>query len=125
MSATNKELKRVEYRYEKGKWFLVFLMVVAGVWGNAYFDQMLLLYRVLALVALGIGAAFVARYTQKGALCWETLKEAKVEIRRVVWPTRQETVQTTLVVIIVVLIMGFVLWCIDSLLGWLVQNFVS
>ncbi|MEX5381397.1 preprotein translocase subunit SecE, partial [Acinetobacter towneri] len=53
------------------------------------------------------------------------LKEARVEIRKVVWPTRQETMQTTLIVVAVVLVMALLLWGLDSLLGWLVSLIVG
>jgi preprotein translocase subunit SecE len=52
-------------------------------------------------------------------------KEARVEIRKVVWPTRQETTQTTLIVVAVVLVMALVLWGLDSLLGWLISLIVG
>jgi preprotein translocase subunit SecE len=53
------------------------------------------------------------------------LKEARGEIRKVVWPTRQETTQTTLIVVVVVLVMALLLWGLDSLLGWLVSMVVG
>lgn len=52
-------------------------------------------------------------------------KEARVEIRKVVWPSRQETTQTTLIVVAVVLVMALLLWGLDSLLGWLVSMIVG
>lgn len=125
MSTVNKDVKRPEARSEVAKWIFIILLVAVGVWGNVHFSQVMLLYRVLALVGLGVIAVFVAKYTQKGALFWDMLKEAKAEVRRVIWPTRQETMQTTLIVVVVVLLMGLVLWGIDSLLGWLVQSFIS
>ncbi|GAA4648284.1 preprotein translocase subunit SecE [Kistimonas scapharcae] len=107
------------------KWAVVVLVVVVGVGGNYYFSAESLLYRVIGLVALGVVAAVVAFQTDKGRVFWELLKDAKAEVRKVVWPTRQETVQTTLVVVAVVLIMGLVLWGLDSLLGWLVSSLIG
>ena len=107
------------------KWVVVALLVVVGVGGNYYFSAESLLYRVIGLVALGVVAAVVAFQTDKGRVFWELLKDAKAEVRKVVWPTRQETVQTTLVVVAVVLIMGLVLWGLDSLLGWLVSSLIG
>ncbi len=107
------------------KWAVVALLVVVGVGGNYYFSAESLLYRVIGLVALGVVAAVVAFQTDKGRVFWELLKDAKAEVRKVVWPTRQETVQTTLVVVAVVLIMGLVLWGLDSLLGWLVSSLIG
>jgi preprotein translocase subunit SecE len=53
------------------------------------------------------------------------MKEAQVEVRRVVWPTRQEVNQTTLVVVAVVLVMAVILWGLDSLLGWLASLIIG
>ncbi|MFO6237257.1 preprotein translocase subunit SecE, partial [Pseudomonas aeruginosa] len=53
------------------------------------------------------------------------LHAARVEIRKVVWPSRQETTQTTLIVVAVVLVMALLLWGLDSLLGWLVSMIVG
>ena len=100
-------------------------LVVVGVVGNQYFSAEPVLYRVLGLVALGAAAAFVAFQTARGQAFAVLLKEARVEIRKVVWPTRQETTQTTLIVVAVVLVMALLLWGLDSLLGWLVSLIVG
>ena len=107
------------------KWALVAVVVAVGVYGNYYFSAEPLLYRVAGLLVLAAGAGVVALQTLKGRALWELTKEAKVEIRKVVWPTRQETVQTTLVVVAVVLIMGLILWALDSLLGWMISSLIG
>ncbi|MEC8427164.1 MAG: preprotein translocase subunit SecE, partial [Pseudomonadota bacterium] len=84
-----------------------------------------ILYRALALVALAGVAIFVAINTEKGAAFWGLLREAQAEFRRVVWPTRQEVNQTTLIVVAVVLVMAVILWMLDSLLGWLASLIIG
>ncbi len=106
------------------KWGLVAIMVAIGVYGNYYFSAESLLLRVVGLLAIGVVAGFVALQTVKGGAFWTLLKDAKNEIRKVVWPTRQETVQTTLVVVVVVLVMGLILWGLDSLLGWMISRLI-
>ena len=106
------------------KWVVVAALVVVAVVGNQYFSAEPILYRVLALLALAVVAAFVALQTSKGRSFFSLLKEARVEIRKVVWPTRQETTQTTLIVVVVVLVMALLLCGLDSLLGWLVSTLV-
>ena len=69
-------------------------------------------------------AIFVALQTEKGQMFWGLLRDAKAEVRKVVWPTRQETVQTTMIVVVVVLVMSLILWLLDSLLGWTVSSFI-
>ncbi len=112
-------------RFDALKWVVVAALVAAGVAGNQYFSASPILYRVLALVALAAVAGFVALQTVKGAAFLQLAKEARTEIRKVVWPTRQETTQTTLVVVAVVLVMSLLLWGLDSLLGWLVSMIVE
>jgi preprotein translocase subunit SecE len=107
------------------KWLVVIAIVAAGVVGNSVFSGESLLYRVLALLALALVAGFVAFQTAKGRAFFQLFKEAKNEIRKVVWPTRQETLQTTAIVVVAVLIVGLLLWGLDSLLGWLVSGVIG
>jgi preprotein translocase subunit SecE len=107
------------------KWLVVVALVAVGVVGNSMFANESLLYRVLALVALAIVAGFIASQTAKGKAFFQLFKEAKNEIRKVVWPTRQETLQTTGIVVVAVLIIGLLLWGLDSLLGWIISGFIG
>ena len=121
----NAKAEAKDSRFDVLKWLAVVALVVAAVVGNQYFSAEPLLYRVLALLALAVVAGFVALQTVKGQAFFALEKEARVEIRKVVWPTRQETTQTTLIVVAVVLVMSLVLWGLDSLLGWLVSLIVG
>ncbi|MCP3906606.1 MAG: preprotein translocase subunit SecE [Oceanicoccus sp.] len=103
------------------KWLLVVALLVAGIGGNVYYDDQSLLYRVIGLVVIALVAAYVAVQTVQGAAFWKLAKEARTEIRKVVWPTRQETTQTTLIVVAFVFVMALILWGLDTLLGWLVS----
>jgi preprotein translocase subunit SecE len=107
------------------KWFVVTALVALGVLGNAYYSEESLLYRVLALVVLAVAGGFVALQTVKGRSFWLLLKEARVEIRKVVWPTPVETRQTTLIVLAVVALVALLLWGLDSLLSWLVSGIIG
>jgi preprotein translocase subunit SecE len=108
-------------RFDGVKWSIVALLVAAAVVGNSYFADQSLLYRVLGIVALAVIAGLVALQTAKGAAFWNLVKGSRTEIRKVVWPTRQETVQTTLIVVAFVLLVALFLWGLDSFLGWLVS----
>lgn len=114
-----------ENRLDALKWLAVALLVAIGVVGNQYFSAEPILYRVLVLLVLAAAAGFLAFQTAKGKAFAVLLKEARVEIRKVVWPTRQETTQTTMIVVLVVLLMALMLWGLDSLLGWLVSLIVG
>jgi len=69
---------------------------------------------VLAAVAAGI---FVALQSSQGRAFWQFVQGSRVELRKVVWPTRQETLQTTLVVFVAILAMGIFFWILDWILG--------
>jgi preprotein translocase subunit SecE len=96
-------------RLDSVKWLLVALLVAAG----------------LGLLVLAVGAGAIALQTERGQAFWKLVREARVEIRKVVWPTRQETTQTTLIVVVFVLVAALILWGLDTLLGWLASQILS
>jgi preprotein translocase subunit SecE len=108
-------------RFDGLKWLIVVVLVAVAVVGNSYYADQSLLYRVLGIVALAVVAGLVALQTAKGAALWALVKGSRTEIRKVVWPTRQETVQTTLIVVVFVILVALFLWGLDSFLGWLVS----
>ncbi|VAX10884.1 Protein translocase subunit SecE, partial [hydrothermal vent metagenome] len=93
----------------------------AGVVGFYYYADQALLYRVLALLTVFGLSAFVAYNTQIGSDTWGYGRSAIIEVRKAVWPTRQETTQTTLVVMLMVVVMGLILWVFDTFLLWAVK----
>lgn len=107
------------------KWVVVAALVVVAVVGNAFFDDQPFLYRVLGVVAVALVAAAVAAQTFKGRAFVTLLKDARAEVRRVVWPTKQETAQTTGIVVLVVVIMSLVLWALDTLFGWAISSIIG
>ena len=107
------------------KWVIVVVIVAGGVFGNWYYQDQSLLYRVLALLALAAVASMISFQTTQGRALWELMKESRVEIRRVVWPNRQETTQTTFIVVLLVLIFSLILWGLDSLLSYIVSTMIG
>ncbi len=105
-------------RLDPLKWIVVVALVAAGVVGNSYYGDESLLYRVLAMLVLAAAAGWVASTTVRGGAFWNLVKGSRTEIRKVVWPTRQETTQTTMIVVVFVFVMALILWALDSLLGW-------
>ena len=103
------------------KWAIVAVIVVGGVFGNWYYQDQSLLYRVLVLLALAAVAVLITFQANQGKALWALIKESRVEIRRVVWPNRQETTQTTFIVVLLVLVFSLILWGLDSLLSWIVS----
>ena len=74
-----------------------------------------LVWLVWLVVVLGLGY-----FTSKGKQAFDFSKEAKKELQKVTWPTRQETLQTTFIVMVMVAVTGIVLWGVDSLMMWAV-----
>jgi len=107
------------------KWLVVLVLVSAGVVGNYYFSAESLLYRTLALLVLAGIAGWFALQTNKGRVFAALVADARIEIRKVVWPTRQELTQTTMIVIVFVLFVALILWGIDSLIGWIVSGVIG
>ncbi|SRR5579885_1780001 len=108
--------------WDKVKWTAAILLMSAGLAGFYFIsDRSLFLAWVGVLAASGV-AVVIAYHTVQGREIAGFLKEAQIEVRKVVWPTRAETVQTTAAVLGVVVLIGFCLWALDLLLGWLVQQ---
>ncbi|WP_341219636.1 preprotein translocase subunit SecE [uncultured Pseudoalteromonas sp.] len=102
------------------KWVIVAVLLAAAIGGNFYYGQESVLFRAIGVVfAVGI-ACLVAMQTLKGRTAVAFAKESRTEVRKVVWPTRQEAIQTTGIVLVVTLLMSLLLWGLDSILFWLV-----
>jgi preprotein translocase subunit SecE len=71
---------------------------------------------VIVLASLGVGI-LVALQSVQGRTFWQFVQGSRVELRKVVWPTRQETLQTTLVVFVAIFAMGIFFWVLDWILG--------
>lgn len=114
-----------EYQLDGLKWLVVLAIVAGGVYANSYYAAIEPLFRALAGVLIAAIAIGVALQTQKGAWAWDLAKEARVEVRKVVWPTTQETTQTTLIVVGVVILVALILWGLDSSLSWGVRGVIG
>src|SRR5690554_49906 len=136
------EGKVVNSSLDSLKWVLALVVFAVAVVGNVYFKEILdyllftapqltfltkftLIYQVFAVVLLMALSAFIALQTTQGKSFVVLVKEANLERRKVVWPTRQETVQTTLIVVVFVVIVGLILWGIDSVLGWMTKLLIG
>ncbi len=109
---------------EKLRWWLAIAAVIGGVVGNLYFeDELKTILRVLILFGGIILGALIASTTVKGRNFFAFVKSANVERQKIVWPTRNETLQTTMIVNVVVVIIGLFLSLVDFFFSWLVGYF--
>ena len=102
-------------------WLIGLCLISLAVWGNSYFSDIGLLYRVLGVVGILFVSLFVLRFTIFGNQTYYLLIQSFTEIRKVVWPNRTETTQTTLIVTVAVLIASLILWGLDSLFSFLIK----
>jgi len=102
------------------KWGLIILILAGAVVGNYIYGELSVLIRAIAVVGAVIVAGLIAMQTEKGRAAVLFAKESRTEVRKVVWPTRQEAVQTTGIVLVATLIMSLVMWGLDSVLFWVV-----
>jgi len=102
------------------------LLILASAIAAFYFyaDVSQLLRVVGLLLASGVSIA-IAVQTEKGRTLWAFILDAQVEVRKVVWPTRQETLQTTAIVIIAVIIFAIILGILDWGLGAAIKSVIG
>lgn len=125
--SVNAKVESNDYPLNWLRWLVVIALVAVGVVGNAYYNEneLALLYRVVILLALGLLTLWVAVGTSQGSALWEVVKASQAEVRKVVWPSRQETNQTTLIVVVLTVIMSFILWGLDTLIGWIASLIIG
>ena len=102
------------------KWVVVVALLAAAVIGNTMYSDLSVVLRAASVVILVAVAAFVAAKTGKGKAFLGFAKESRTEVRRVVWPTRKEAMQTTGIVLVVTVLVALLLWGLDGVLVRLV-----
>ena len=102
------------------KWMIVIIILAGIVFANYFYGDESVLIRAVGAVVAVIIAGAIAMQTVKGHNAVAFAKESRTEIRKVVWPTRQEAIQTTGIVLFATFIMSLVLWGLDSTLFWIV-----
>lgn len=115
--------EQLEKKGEKSKgvnsvlWVIAIVLIAVAAVGNAYFaSHFSLIVRVLLLVVLLVGAVALMAVTNQGQKAIGFMKDSRQELRKIVWPTRQESTQTTLIVGAVCVVVALALWGIDSII---------
>ena len=107
---------------DSAKLVLAIAVLIAGIAGYYWFAGLPVAVRILMVLAgLGLGAALLF-WSAQGQVLWQYIQGSRVELRKMVWPTRQETLQTTLVVFVFVLLLGVFFWLVDMLLAWATRH---
>jgi len=103
------------------KLLISLLMVVGGAVAFNYYEEQSQLLRVVGILTVVIVALLIAAQTTKGRTALAFIRDARIEVRKVVWPTRAETIRTTMIVMLMVFVVGIVLWIMDSFLLWAIK----
>jgi len=120
---TTRDTKQAPSSNNRLKWIFIVFLLLAGIVANTYYGDIALALRAAVGIILLAVVLGIALQTIQGQVAWSFAKGARVEMRKVVWPTRQETMQTTLVVVAMVIVASLILWGFDylfyKLIGWL------
>ena len=109
---------------DKAKLALAVALVAAGLWAYYWLAESALVLRILA-VAAGIAAGVaVAWFSAPGREFAVFAGESVAEVKKVVWPTRKETIQTTAAVFAFVVVMAIFLWISDKTLEWVLYDLI-
>jgi len=115
-------------KFDSVLWGVAVLLLSTSISAQYYFVDASLLWRLVGLFAASGVALWSVSRTQTGRTFISFWKEAIVELRKVIWPTRKETVHSTMAVIAMVFVVGLVLWSMDAILvramAWLIKGAV-
>jgi preprotein translocase subunit SecE len=101
-------------KFDFVKWMVVFLLFAGGLAANYYYSSIDLPIRIIAWIFIFSLMLLMAAWTDKGRAALKFIGEARNELRRVVWPTKQETIQMTSIVVVMVVVAGLILWGLDA-----------
>lgn len=102
------------------KWMIIAAILMGAVVANLHYAEVDAAYRAALGIVLGMVVLGIAYTTSQGRQVFSFAKQSRTEMRKVVWPTRQETVQTALVVVGMVVVTALILWGFDAFFMWLV-----
>ena len=100
-------------------------ILLSSVFSFYYFAELSVLIRVLVVIFSVILSLMIFFSTQRGIIFWDFIQGSRVEMRKVVWPTKQETIQTTLTGFMFVLVLGIFFWLLDFLLLYITTSITS
>jgi len=108
------------------KFLLAIALMIAAVVGFYTMEEQAVAWvRALGVLATLGFAVWIASTTRRGGAVLGFASAANLEVRKVIWPTRTETIQTTLVVLAVVVLVSIILWLVDLFYGWAIRQLVG
>lgn len=115
-------MKAADKQRDPIKWVTVGILLALGLTVNYYYAAQPLAIRLIGWLILAALVVLIAATTNAGRRFLVFAGQARIELYKVVWPSRQETVKSTVMVIIMVVIVAFLLWLLDTFLFWAISN---
>lgn len=112
--------QQINARFDWLKWLVIVSLLVAGLIGSHFYSYQPWPIRLLGWLFLLTIIIVVALKTNQGKRAFNFARESRIELRKVYWPTRQETIQTTFLIAIMVVVLALILWGVDDILYWLI-----
>lgn len=95
-------------------WIIVVAIIGAGIWANYHYSYIDLALRLIGWLALALVVLAISQLSSQGRAARQFAKLSRNELRKVVWPTRQETLRMTGMVVLMVIIVALIVWAVDS-----------
>ncbi|MEI2417054.1 preprotein translocase subunit SecE [Orrella sp. JC864] len=119
---TNTNVETVTSTMDRLKLGLAVLVIIAGIVGFSVLDDQPMVLRIGVFIGGLLLAALIAWFSEPGRRTLSFAQESYGEVKRVIWPTRKETVQMTGIVFAFVAVMGLFLWVVDKIIEWLLYG---
>lgn len=119
---SNSSVETVTTPSDKYKIVLAVVIIAAGIFAYSYFSDMNIYARVGMFVGSLVVAALIFWFSEAGRRTLDFATGAYSELKRVVWPTRAETIQMTGIVFAFVIVMAIFLWLVDKLIEWIIYS---
>jgi len=116
LRSDNQDAPRLDYL----RWAASIALLVAGIVGNYYYSAVSMPIRIGVWLVVLVVSGFIASRTRVGKWVVAFFRDSRLEMRKIVWPTREETMQSTIVVAVMVVVLSILLWGMDTLLVWLI-----
>ncbi|WP_342219694.1 preprotein translocase subunit SecE [Rickettsiella endosymbiont of Miltochrista miniata] len=116
----NVKLENKATKKDSMLWIMMGVLFLLTIYANSYFSHQAIAIRLIGWIIGALVLASLFFYTTLGRRFWAFAQASRAELRKVVWPSREETVRTTLIVMAMVVVAGLFLWGIDTLLLWAV-----
>ncbi len=110
--------------FSQMKWILVLFLGIMSVYGNMSYHYYPFPERLIVLIVVGLVMLGLALSTDSGRVFGKFVMDARAEMRKVVWPSRQEMTQMTVIVIIVIAITALLLWAVDGVFSYIISSLI-